>query len=57
MRLPMPATVFTTSLPAWALQMKDWLMEHGHEGEVWDMVQRKAKKADYEALLRRVTGQ
>jgi hypothetical protein len=36
--------------------MKDWLMEHGHEGEVWKLAQKKAKKADYEALMRRVMG-
>lgn len=47
-----------TCLPARpASQMKDWLMEHGHEGEVWALSQKRAKKADYEALLKRVTGQ
>lgn len=39
------------------LQMKDWLMEHGHEADVWALVQKKGKKADFEALMRRVTGQ
>lgn len=39
------------------LQMKEWLAEHGHEAEVWDMSQKKAKKAEFEALMRRVTGQ
>lgn len=43
-----PCTLFS--------QMKDWLMEHGHEGEVWKLAQKKAKKADYEALMRRVMG-
>lgn len=38
-------------------QMKEWLAEHGHEAEVWDMSQKKAKKAEFEALMRRVTGQ
>ncbi|KAL4431144.1 hypothetical protein ABPG75_006400 [Micractinium tetrahymenae] len=38
-------------------QMKVWLAEHGHESEVWSMSQKKAKKADFEALMRRVTGQ
>ena len=43
-------------VPAW-LQMKDWLMEHGHEGDAWALAQKKGKKADFEALMRRVTGQ
>jgi septal ring factor EnvC (AmiA/AmiB activator) len=38
-------------------QMKDWLMEHGHEADVWALVQKKGKKADFEQLMRRVTGQ
>lgn len=37
--------------------MKEWLAEHGHEGEVWSMSQKKAKKAEFESLMRRVTGQ
>lgn len=40
-----------------ALQMKDWLMEHGHEADVWALVQKKGKKSDFETLVRRVTGQ
>lgn len=32
-------------------------MSHGHEGAVWDLVQKKAKKAQFEALMREVTGQ
>ena len=32
-------------------------MEHGHEGEVWALTQKRGKKADFEALVRRVTGQ
>lgn len=38
------------------LQMKDWLMEHGYEKDAWELAQKRGKKADYEALLRRVTG-
>ncbi|EFN59494.1 hypothetical protein CHLNCDRAFT_56782 [Chlorella variabilis] len=37
-------------------QMKDWLMEHGYEKDAWELAQKRGKKADYEALLRRVTG-
>ena len=44
-------------LPPTCLQMKDWLMEHGHEADAWALAQKKGKKADFEALMRRVTGQ
>lgn len=30
-------------------------MEHGHEAEVWQLTQKRGKKADFEALMRRVT--
>lgn len=33
--------------------MKQWLMEHGHEAEVWQLSNKKAKKADWEAAVRR----
>ena len=37
-------------------QIKAWLMENGPEEEVWQLAQKKGKKADYEALMRRVMG-
>lgn len=40
-----------------APQMKEWLMEHADEAEVWKLNQKKAKKADYEALMRKALGQ
>ncbi|PSC76322.1 interferon-induced guanylate-binding 1-like [Micractinium conductrix] len=38
-------------------QMKDWLMEHGREADVWTLASKKGKKADFEKLMREVTGQ
>ncbi|KAL4859356.1 Guanylate-binding protein 5 [Chlorella vulgaris] len=37
-------------------QIKDWLMEHGHEKAAWDLAQKRSKKAEYEALMRQVLG-
>ena len=33
--------------------MKQWLMDHGQEEQVWQMSSKKAKKADWEAAVRR----
>ncbi len=37
-------------------QMKDWLMEHGHEKEVWELSSKRGKKEEFQALMRQVTG-
>lgn len=43
--------------PPFLAQMKEWLGEHGYEGDVWELAQRKGKKADYEAVMRKALGQ
>eukprot|EP00887_Chlorella_sp_A99_P005605 scaffold1.g5605.t1 len=37
-------------------QMKTWLTENGHEAAVWELGQKRAKKADYEAAMRQALG-
>ena len=32
-------------------------MEHGREADVWTLASKKGKKADFEKLMREVTGQ
>ena len=38
-------------------KMKAWLMENGYETEAWELANRRAKKGDWEALMKRVIGQ
>ena len=33
--------------------VKSWLMENGHEAAAWELAQKRAKKADWEAAVRR----
>ena len=33
-------------------KIKDWMMEHGLEGKVWELAKNKAKKADYVQVMR-----
>ena len=35
------------------LCLAQWLMDHGREEEVWQLSNKKAKKADWEAAVRR----
>ena len=37
--------------------MKAWLMEQGQEALVWELSQKRSKKSDWEAAVRRMAGQ
>ena len=39
-----------------ALQMKQWLMSAGREAMVWELTNKRAKKAEFAAAVRQVAG-